>query len=48
MYAVVGRKLAESLSRELIDYETINKWDGKLPQVQTGSAGSLIDIGLGE
>ncbi len=46
--AEANRKLAESLSRELIDYETINKWDGKLPQVQTGSAGSLIDIGLGE
>ena len=46
--AEANRKLAESLSQELIRYETVNKWDGKLPQVQTGSAGSLIDIGLGE
>ena len=44
--AEANRKLSESLSNELINYETINKWDGKLPQVQTGSGGSLIGIDL--
>ena len=42
--AAANEKLSASLSRELIDYETVNKWDGKLPTVQ--SAGTpLIDIG---
>ncbi len=44
--AEANRKLSESLSNELINYEMINKWDGKLPQVQTGSGGSLIGIDL--
>ena len=44
--AEANRKLSESLSNELINYEMINKWDGKLPQVQTGSSGSLIGIDL--
>ncbi len=47
--AEANRKLAESLSNELINYEKINKWDGKLPQVQTGSeSGSFIGVDLGE
>lgn len=44
--AEANRKLSGSLSNELINYEMINKWDGKLPQVQTGSSGSLIGIDL--
>lgn len=44
--AEANRKLSESLSNELINYETINKWDGKLPEVQTGSGGALIGIDL--
>ncbi|MBD5584695.1 MAG: hypothetical protein HDQ88_06405 [Clostridia bacterium] len=37
-----NRKLAESLSQNLIDYETIQKWNGELPYVQGGNA--IIDI----
>lgn len=44
--AEANRKLSESLSNELINYEMINKWDGKLPEVQTGSGGALIGIDL--
>ena len=44
--AEANRKLSESLSNELINYEKINKWDGKLPEVQTGSGGALIGIDL--
>lgn len=43
--AEANRKLAESLNQTLIDYEKINKWDGKLPSVQTGG-GALIGIDL--
>jgi len=39
-----NRKLAESLNENLIQYETVNKWDGKLPSVQTGEGGVLIGI----
>ena len=42
-----NRKLAESLSKELINYETIKKWDGKLPQVQSGSS-PLIGFDLNQ
>ncbi len=44
--AEANRKLAESLNQTLIDYETINKWDGKLPTVQTGEGGALIGVDL--
>ncbi|HWR22565.1 MAG TPA: prohibitin family protein [Feifaniaceae bacterium] len=44
--AEANRKLSESLNRNLIDYETINKWDGKLPAVQTGEGGALIGVDL--
>ncbi len=44
--AEANRKLAESLNQSLIDYETINKWDGKLPTVQTGNGGALIGVDL--
>lgn len=44
--AEANRKLAESLNQTLIDYETINKWDGKLPTVQTGGGGALIGVDL--
>ncbi len=44
--AEANRKLAESLNQTLIDYETINKWDGKLPTVQTGDGGALIGVDL--
>ena len=44
--AEANRKLAESLNQSIIDYEKINKWDGKLPTVQAGSGGALIGIDL--
>ena len=31
------RKLAESLSDTLIDYQKVQKWDGKLPTVASQS-----------
>lgn len=43
--AEANLKLAQSLSQDLIDYETINKWDGQLPQVQSGGT-PLIGIDL--
>ncbi len=44
--AEANRKLAESLNQSIIDYEMINKWDGKLPTVQTGEGGALIGVDL--
>ncbi len=44
-----NEQLSQSLSQQLIDYETVQKWDGKLPQVQTGSGtGSFIGVDLAE
>ncbi len=40
-----NRVLAESLSDELLRYETLQKWDGQLPKV-TGGADTLIDVPL--
>lgn len=42
-----NRIITESLSDMLIQYETVQKWDGALPKV-TGDSGTLIDVGLGE
>lgn len=41
--AEANRKIAESLSDTLIDYQKIQKWDGKLPTVSGGSALVSID-----
>ena len=41
--AEANRKLAESLSDTLIDYQKIQKWDGKLPTVSGGNALVSID-----
>lgn len=43
--AEANKKLSESLTEDLIDYEKIQTWDGKLPKV-TGSTGSLLEIGI--
>lgn len=40
--AEANRKIAESLSDELIEYQKIQKWDGKLPTVTGGN--SLVSI----
>lgn len=38
----------KTLTPELIRYETIQRWDGKLPTVQAGGAGSFINLDLKE
>ena len=41
-----NRILTESITDMLIRYQTIAKWDGKLPTVMTGSDNLLVDIPL--
>lgn len=36
--------ISKSLTKDLIDYHTVDRWDGKLPTV-TGGAGTFIDVG---
>ena len=40
--AAANKALTESLSPELIEYNKIQKWDGKLPQVSGGS--TIVDL----
>jgi regulator of protease activity HflC (stomatin/prohibitin superfamily) len=42
--AEANRLLTASLTDEIVRYEAVKKWDGKLPQVQ-GSADTLISLG---
>ena len=42
--AEANRLLSESLSNEVLRNKELDKWDGKLPQVQTGSGGSSIMV----
>ena len=42
--AEANKKIAESLTDEVIENKKIDKWDGKLPTV-TGDNGTIIDIG---
>lgn len=41
--AEANKKLSASLTNEVIEYNKIEKWDGKLPQV-TGNSSSLINL----
>ena len=41
-----NRIITESISELLIKYQTVSKWDGKLPTVMPGSDNMLIDIPL--
>ena len=41
-----NRILTESISELLIKYQTVSKWDGKLPTVMAGGDNMLIDIPL--
>ena len=41
--AEANRKIAESLSEPLIEYQKIQKWDGKLPTVSGSNALVSID-----
>ncbi len=43
--AEANRLLTESLSPEIVRYEAVKKWDGKLPMVQGGGDGVIIDLG---
>ena len=40
--AEANKKVSESITPELIDYYRIQGWDGKLPNVMTGSSGNVI------
>ena len=42
--AEANQKLADSISAILVEYEKIQKWDGKLPTVTGGN--SIIDLGV--
>lgn len=43
--AEANRILAKSITRELVEYEKIKAWDGKLPQFSAGAGtGTLISI----
>ncbi len=42
--AEANRALAESLTSELIRYQQLQKWDGKLPVFNGGSATPLVDV----
>ena len=41
--AEANKSLSESITSNIIEYNKIEKWDGKLPQV-TGGSGTLIDL----
>jgi regulator of protease activity HflC (stomatin/prohibitin superfamily) len=41
--AKANKILAVSLTRELVEYEKIKKWNGQLPQV-AGGAGTIVDL----
>ncbi|MCS6822190.1 MAG: prohibitin family protein [Microscillaceae bacterium] len=43
--ASANRILAESLTPNLIEYEKVKKWDGKNPQMVTGSSGAAVFLG---
>ena len=46
--AEANKMIAASLTGELIEYQKVLRWNGSLPQVQTGGAAyPIIDIGLG-
>ena len=40
--AEANRKISDSLTRDLIDYNYAQSWDGKLPMMMSGSDGAVI------
>lgn len=42
--AEANKKISDSLTEKIIENKKLEKWDGKLPQVQ-GNGGTIIDIG---
>lgn len=46
--AEANKKLAESITKELIDYQYAEKWDGELPQITGGDSVIPVLDGFGE
>ena len=42
--AEANRKISESLTRDLIDYNYAQRWDGQLPQIVFGGGGSALVV----
>ena len=42
--AEANQKVAQSLTAPLIEYTKLQKWDGKVPQVQVGNDGSVYPV----
>ncbi len=42
--AQANRKLSDSLTPNLVQYRMIDKWDGKLPEVQSGNGGLMLQL----
>ena len=45
--ADANRRLAASVSPTLVEYQKIQKWDGKLPQVSSGASGIMLSLPQG-
>jgi len=43
-----NRIITESITESLIEYQTVQKWDGKLPTVMSNGTDTLIDIPITE
>ena len=43
--AEANKKIAESLTPELIEKQKIDKWNGDVPKVQGGNAATIVDAG---
>ena len=46
--AEANRKISESLTRDLIDYNYALRWDGKLPMMMSGSEGGAVIVNAGD
>ena len=44
-HAKANKKLADSLTPALVQYQAIQKWDGALPRLNGGGAVPFIDVG---
>lgn len=41
--AEANRKIAESLTPELIEKQKIDKWNGEVPKIQGGNTSTIVD-----
>lgn len=39
-----NKMIQQSITQELIEYEEVKKWDGKLPTVQAGDSGLMLNV----